>query len=445
MNKNAATEADLQAALDGVQRAIDQVEGCDAAERRALGEELRELRDLADKLRNERVEIVFFGEISTGKSALINALAGAAVSEVNVRGGWTKEVWRHGWESQSIALPGLEGSELVLVDTPGLNEVQGDRRADLARQAAERADVVVFVTDSDLNETEHNALAEIAGFHKPLLLVVNKADLYDDAEQAALRKSLTTPRVANLIGGEENLVFAAAEPREVEHFVESAGGKITSEWRRPPADIEPVRERLLELLADEGKTLVALNAAMYAADRSDRVAALRVRMRTKKADRVVWAYAVTKSIAVALNPWPAADVAGGLAVDAAMVATLGRVYGFPITMAGARELVIAILKAAGWLILGEAAVSVGSSLFKGLTFGGSTLLTALPQGAAAGYGSYLVGQAARYYFEHGASWGDRGPKSIVSQILDNTDKGAVVERLKGEIRKKLSNNRHAKG
>ncbi|TWT46450.1 YcjF family protein [Botrimarina hoheduenensis] len=443
MTASPLNDTDLQAALDGVEQAIRQVEGCDEAERRALTEELRELRDLAEKLRNERIEIVFFGEISTGKSALINALAGATLSAVDARGGWTKEVWRHGWESQSVAIAGLEGSSLVLVDTPGLNEVRGDQRADLARQAAERADVVVFVTDSDLNESEHNALAEIAGYHKPLLLVVNKADLYSPEEVEALRRSLSTQRVARLLGGAENLVFASAEPREVEHFVTTTEGSTRQEWRRPPAAINGVRERLIELLADEGKALVALNAAMYAADRSDRVAALRVRMRTKKADRVVWGYAVTKSLAVAMNPWAVADVAGGLAVDAAMVATLGRVYGFPITMTGARELVIAILKAAGWLMLGEAVVSFGSSFFKGLTFGGSTVLTALPQGAAAGYGSYLVGQAARYYFEHGASWGEAGPKRVVTQILDNTDKGAIVERLKGEIRQKMSRNRHA--
>ena len=200
---------------------------------------------------------------------------------------------------------------------------------------------------------------------------------------------------------------------------------------------------MLELLVDEGKTLVALNAAMYAADRSDRVAALRVRMRTNRADRVVWSYAIVKSLAVAMNPWAVADVAGGVAVDAAMVVTLGSVYGIEVTSQNARDLVTAILKAAGWLMLGEAVVSFGSSLFKGGTFGGSTVLTALPQGAAAGYGSYLVGQAARCYFERGGSWGDGGPKRVVEQILQNTDKQSVIDRLKGEIRKKMLGNRHA--
>ena len=71
------------------------------------------------------------------------------------------------------------------------------------------------------------------------------------------------------------------------------------------------------------------------------------------------------------------------------------------------------------------------------------MLTALPQGAAAGYGSYIVGQAARIYFEQGASWGEQGPKGVVTRILENTDKESVLQRLKEEIKKKISLNPYA--
>lgn len=81
--------------------------------------------------------------------------------------------------------------------------------------------------------------------------------------------------------------------------------------------------------------------------------------------------------------------------------------------------------------------------FKALTLGYGTILTAVPQGAAAGYGSYVVGQAAKYYFEHGASWGGEGPKPIVRRILDETDKLSVLARLRAEIRRKLTVNPHA--
>lgn len=439
-----AADADLEEALAGVERSIAQIEGCDPEERAALMAELRELRDLAEKLRHERVEVAVFGEISTGKSALINALAGGESAGVSVRGGWTKEVWRVGWSAPATTTQGLGESQLVLVDTPGLNEVEGAARADMARDAAERADLVLLVTDGDLNETEFTALEQVAALHKPVLLVVNKKDLYTPKQLEELSESLDQPRVLRLVGGRENIVFASADPREVEYVIEAADGSTRSEWRRPKPDVEAVRVRVLELLVDEGKALVALNAAMYAADRSDRIAALRVRMRSARADQVVWSFAGAKALAVALNPWAVADVAGGVAVDVAMVASLGAVYGFGVTTDNARELVAAILKAAGWLMLGEAAVSLGSSLLKGVTFSGSTLFTALPQGAAAGYGSYLVGQAARAYFEQGASWGEGGPKRIVTRILENTDKASVVARLKNEIRQKLARNRHGK-
>ena len=93
----------------------------------------------------------------------------------------------------------------------------------------------------------------------------------------------------------------------------------------------------------------------------------------------------------------------------------------------------------------RAAVHYAASLFKGLTLGFGTVLTALPQGAAAGYGSYIVGQAARYYFQHGASWGEAAPKTIVTQILANTDKQSILKRLKEEIKKKISLNPYAGG
>lgn len=442
----AATHTDddqeLWSALDAVRDAISQVERCNPQEREALLDDLRQLRDMAKKLRNGRVEIVVFGEISTGKSAMINALTGQDVAAVNVRGGWTKDVWHLNWEGAGYCLPGFEKSEVVLIDTPGLNEVGGAERGEMARQAAERADLILFVVDSDLNETEYTALADLAAYHKPIILVVNKKDLYSPSQIEDLREAIIGERTAGILS-DENIVFAAADPREVRYVIEAADGSTREEWRKPQPDVSVVRERILEILEAEGKGLIALSASMYAADRSDRVAALRVKMRNEAATRTVWTFAVTKATAVSLNPMPVVDVAGGIAVDAAMIATLANVYGLQITTANAKELALSIGKAAGLVLLGEGVTHLLANALKAISFGTAVPLTALPQGAAAGYGSFIVGQAARYYFEHGASWGDRGAKSVVSEILNNTDKKSIIESLKGEIRKKLATNRHA--
>jgi GTPase len=77
------------------------------------------------------------------------------------------------------------------------------------------------------------------------------------------------------------------------------------------------------------------------------------------------------------------------------------------------------------------------------TLGAGILVTAVPQGLMASYGSYVVGHAAKYYFEHGGSWGKEGPKAVVEQILAEADRGSVLELLRERIRGELQANRHA--
>jgi GTPase len=436
-------DRDYADAMGSVRHAIEQFSGCSDAEKLALKKELSDLEQISRKLEQGRVEIVLFGEIDTGKSALINALVGKAVAEVDVRGGWTKEVWSATWSGCGYVVPGLERSQVVLLDTPGINEVAGAERAAIAREAASRADLILFVTDSDLNHAEFTALGELAASHKPIILVFNKIDNYTRAQREQLRAALSDSRLRGVIGPGD-VVETAADPLPREYLIEGADGSVRSEQRQPPPDVESLKARILEVLDRDGKSLLALNAAIYAADKSDRIAALKVRMRDEQATAIIWSYAAMKSIGVALTPLPVADVVGGSAVDVTMVVTLAHIYGMSLTWNNARQLIESILKAAGWVMLGEMATHLAASLFKGLTFGSGTVLTALPQGAAAGYGSYVVGQAAKYYFEHGASWGGEAPKAVVARILQATDKRSVLERLKSEINAKLHLNPYAK-
>jgi small GTP-binding protein len=435
-------DADYLAAMESLQAAMSQLKCCTEEERAELAGDVDELGRMAEKLRAGRVEIAVFGEISTGKSALINALCGEERASVNVRGGWTKDVWHVPWESAGYCVPGFDESQLVLIDTPGLNEVDGANRAEMAHAAAARADLVIFVVDSDINDTEYRALVELSASNKPLLLVLNKADLYRPDQLADLLAVFRGPRLIGIVSP-DHIVTAAADPREVEYVIEGADGRTRSEWRKPKPQVDDVRARIIELLATEGKAILALNAAIFAADKSDRMAALRVRYREEEAARVIWSFAATKAMVVAYNPVAVADVIGGVAVDATMVVTLGRIYGISISMYNARSLASSIAKSAGLVTVFEALVSWASSAFKALTGGFGSVLTHVPQGAAAGFGSYIVGQAARYYFQHGASWGNQSPKQVVLNILENTDKQSVLDRLKTEIIKKLAVNRHA--
>ncbi len=324
-------------ALGSLRQAIDRFSGCTAEEKEALRRELAELQAMDRKLREGRVEIVLFGEIDTGKSALINALVGRTVAAVDVRGGWTKEVWDVPWEAHGVCVPGLDHSQIVLLDTPGINEVAGEERAVLARNAATRADLVLFVTDSDLNQTEYAALADLAACHKPILLVFNKTDNYTPEQRATLRATFADGRLARHCrdgrhrrnDGRSRCRGNTSSKRPTARSAASIGS--------PQPNVETLKLRILEVLARDGKALLALNAAMYAADRSDRIATVKVRMRDERANAIIWSYAAMKSVGVAVSAVPVADIVGGSALDMTMVVTLAHVYGIPLTWVNAQR------------------------------------------------------------------------------------------------------------
>lgn len=425
--------------IKAVEKTLAELRGCPDAEREQLQKDIAQLNDMYEKVTTGRVEIVIFGEISTGKSALINALIGRDVVEVDVQGGWTKEVHGAAWEGAAHRLPGLESSEVVIVDTPGINEVDGEDRAALADVTARQADLILFVTDSDLNDTEYAALVELAAVQKPIICVFNKIDLYlpDDRKNLA---SIIRQRLEGIVPP-DHFVMTAAHPREIEFVIEQPNGRTVSQWKQPEPDVGQLKSLILETLEKEGLGLIALNAAMYAADKSDRISAMRVEMRNRQADQVIWTMAATKAVVVAANPLPFVDMLGGLAVDALMIVTLSRVYGLSFSMAQARGLARSISAAGGIYALGELA-NWGASIFKLATGTLGTALTLIPQGASVGFASYIIGKSAKRFFEQGGSWGSGSAKSVVKEILANTDKDSVINHLKGEIRQKLNWNRH---
>ena len=441
MNSISDNQDNYLDAVKAVEKTLNDLRGCPDNERDKLKGDIAQLNEMYEKVTSGRIEIVIFGEISTGKSAMINALIGREVADVDVQGGWTKQVWGTEWDGAGYRLPGLESSEIILVDTPGINEVGGKDRADLAEVTARRADLILFVTDSDLNDTEYAALVELAAVQKPIILVFNKTDLYPDDEKQVLSEMLKK-RLNELIPG-DHFVHTVADPRQVEYVIEQPDGSTKTEWRKPEPQVEELKSMILSTLEKEGLGLIALNAAMYAADKSDRISAMRIELRNNRADQVIWTMAATKAVVVAANPIPIFDMIGGIAVDALMVATLSKVYGLSFSMAQARGLAKTISAAAGVYALGELA-NYGASAFKLLTGTLGTALTLIPQGAAVGFTSYIIGKSAKHYFEQGGSWGTGSAKTVVKEILAGTDKDSVVNHLKEEIRQRLNFNRHGK-
>ena len=424
-----------------VAAALARLAHCSDEEKQALQRQFAELRQMAAKLATGRVDIVVFGEIDTGKSALINALVGRPVARTGVIGGLTRSSESWSWERCGYRVPGFAQSEVRLIDTPGINEVSGAERERIAREAAGQADIILFLTDSDLNDVECRALRELRTSGRPLLLLFNKIDLYSVAQRKELRDNFLK-RMDGVIGPEDILEIQA-DPLEREYVVVAEDGSETSEFRKPPPRIEAVYERTLAILERDGKALLALNASLFAGEVSESIAATKVRLRNAAAEATIISYAAIKGVAVAANPIPVVDVLGGTAVDAAMVAHLGNLFGIELTTEHAGELVKSIAIAAGAMTGIDLLTSLAAGVLGAFSFGSSMLVTGPPQALVAGFGSYIVGQASKRYFEMGSSWGNAGPKRVVADILKSIDTESVMGRLKDAISTTLKTNRHA--
>lgn len=412
----------------------------DSPERQAVEGELDALDAMLEKLETGTVTIAVFGEINTGKSSLLNALLGESRFETDVRGGQTVIADREEWRRVQKQIASSDRPQVFLVDTPGLNEIGGAERADLATDTARLADLVLFVVDGDLNQVELEAVQALHGLDKPVIVCLNKVDLLT-RDQRARTVEAVIERLDGLVP-RDSIVLAASDPspREVVVGTDAAGEEIIEE-RKPKPIVEDVEERVLDILNAEGKAVIALNAMLFARSVSEKLDKRRQEVRGAEADTVLRRYMVAKGFAVALNPIVVADFVGGIAVDAAMIRHLGRIYGAQLSGEAARGLVFEIGKAYGVLAGAEYATHLLAGLVKTATLGLGTAITLVPQLVAGAFTTYVVGRAALVYFSQGNTWGPGGPGGVIKQILADVDRESVMNEIKTGVLEKLKRSR----
>jgi tRNA modification GTPase len=159
----------------------------------AIAQKLQSLRvQLAELLQetqrgvrlNDGLRVAIIGRPNTGKSSLLNALAGSERAIVTDIAGTTRDVLR-----ESIS---LEGIALELADTAGLRDThdpverEGVRRAHSER---ERADVVLLVTDAQHADADLAWLRDLPSSVERLL-VINKIDLGGESPHAGMHQGV---------------------------------------------------------------------------------------------------------------------------------------------------------------------------------------------------------------------------------------------------------------
>jgi uncharacterized protein len=393
------------------------------------------LKSLLHKLQQPLIQIAVFGWVSRGKSALLNALFDEILFPTGPLHGVTQWPRSVRWTPQT-----QEGStpkiQLELTDTPGLDEITGEARAAMAQSVAQCADLLLFVSAGQPSPAEQQALIELAKFAKPLLLILNKADLYPDLTATEVYQSFgDTPLKTTLSPREIILTAAAPAPIQVRH--EWPDGQITVDWEMPPPQVADLRQALLELLNREGLYLLVLNTLQQAQkiEVQMRQAVSQYYQTLKQSQQ--WSIPGLKSGVIGLSPWLGLDLLISFALDAIQIRRLSSQLQVPMTDYSVKHLMPVLFKSLLWV--------GGANLASAITgFGGEGGLLSewFIQGAMAGYSALQLRQTAQQVLQESIPFQPNRAGSILQSCLKLLTPDLLLYRFSEQFQEQPVSNQH---
>jgi uncharacterized protein len=367
--------------MEATRQMIDRP-GVSEADRQHL---LGQIEKIQQKRIAQRLEIVAFGTVSSGKSSLLNALAGREVFATDPRGGTTTA-------RNEVSCAGL--GNVVLVDTPGLGEIGGQQRIAIARRCARDADLVLFVIDGPLKDFEFQTLEALAQLGKRIILCLNKSDWYGEVEKNRLLEQIREQ--AERLVPETDLLAVRSSAAIRTRVRVLPDGTEQEEDVEEPADISPLAAHMLRIISGEGKDLLLANLLLRGRglleEAHERVRATLDASAGAVVDRYTWQTAAL----AAITPVPLLDaaIAGGMVTK--MVSELAEVYGQSLDLEAIGKLVDKLWKNLA-AIGGASAVA---SLLKAVP-GVGTVAGGAMQGIVQAVVTQWIGRTFMTYFRGG--------------------------------------------
>jgi uncharacterized protein len=371
---------------------------------------------LQHKLDRCTIEIAAFGMVSRGKTAVLNALIGKKLWETGATHGVTQTVETKTWVADQT--DGISAKiQIELIDTPGIDEVAGEERAILAIAAAQKADLILFVIAGDMNRVEQTAIAQLRECYKPMLLVFNKIDLYPESDRLEIHAALQSESVRQLISPDE-IVFSAAEPMPTKVRLQYADRPSQDIWECQAPNVESLKIRILSLLNQEGKALLALNAMRSLAEIETAVT-LRHLQNLPPINSAAFLF-IGQAIALLICPWFWLDglMGGAIASGVLIVSSWGQTLRHTWVW---------------WIALNATILAITGIDFNfGITPEFSPDLSHFAQIGWAGITLPWMWRSLRQDIEQSSGWGKLGAKTLIQQILQTTPTDTILSRIKAE-------------
>lgn len=303
-----------------------------------IGPALDEIREQRRRKAGGELFIAVHGEVSSGKSSLVNAMLPAAQAGSDPRAGTTTSIRHYTWTAGS-------GDRVVIADLPGFN--LDDETA--ALEESRRAHLVIFLTDADLTASQAAQLGRLTAIGKPVVLALNKSDRYTPEELSALRERL---QQRSGLPAADVVVIRAGGREEIVRLLGSGIEQRESRVREP--EIRPLLEAVQRHLDDNRELMESLRDTAVLLLASEKLDEARRRHQDQSATELVEKYSRRAVIGALAAVTPGSDLVIQTVLATQLIRELSRVYEVPV-----KELQIdSFLKLAGGRLRNMTAITL---------------------------------------------------------------------------------------
>ena len=288
-----------------------------------LNNEIISLNQQLFRLNEKQLRIGIYGKAGVGKSSILNLILEKNVFKTGIINGTTKNIEREEWNFKHQSLRTIE-----LIDAPGFDFCDIKDPENIFSQI-NSSELILFTIAGDINRNEVSQINSFIKNGKKIILVFNKIDTWKGHDLKEILK---------------NIRLKLPQYIKIPIIINSKNN---------------IRNQLSELINNYGESLLTLNSLQLADKLFLKIKEQRLKKRQREAQSIIGKFATIKASGVALNPLILLDIAGGFALDTALVSELSKVYGLNIKGESARKIIKKI--SINNIFLGATQISINTS------------------------------------------------------------------------------------
>jgi GTPase SAR1 family protein len=326
---------------------------------------LNQLEQLKTSVSRPKIRVAIAGRQKAGKSSLKQILAVKNISP---------------------DLDFLEGEDL-------LNNF--NNRATAINKLSLEFDLILFIINGDLTDSEWQILQEINHHNQQILLIFNQKDRYIPEEQTLLLKQLQY-RVKSIITSQD-VIAISTNPSAVKVRKYQGDGIIKESLEKPQAELNQLFIRLQEIVTEERQQLVLATTYRQAITLQTEAKNRLNQIRRQQALPIIEQYQWMAAAAAFANPVSSLDLLATAAINTQMLLDLSRIYQQKFSFSQAQTASLSLAKLMAKLGLVEISTQTIASMLKSnaITYVAGGVI----QGVSAAYLTRIGGLSLMEYFQ----------------------------------------------